>query len=193
MELLDLLLKAQKGNESAFTKLIMLINPLIREVAGKFFICPEMKEEAVQLCMLKIWKKLGAFDPNVGQSVRAWVYRVSRNCCLDLKRSEGRRKSYYIDDVFTYTNNEDEQVYVDILFEGKNPEELLADKELVRTFYCFMKEVLGDRQKAILYAMHIEGKSQKEVAEEFGITTTNVGAIVSRAIDKLRSKIRQFR
>jgi RNA polymerase sigma-70 factor, ECF subfamily len=190
MELLELVLLSQQGDRRAFTKLLCQVSVTIREVARKHFKCEQMIDEAVNLSNLKVWSNIGSFDPKKSTGVRSWVYTVSQNCCRDLIRYEKRRKWDYIDDVLVYKASDEEVVYADVKSDVKNPEELLYAKECVSQLYDLLDEILNERQKNLVIAMYIDGKSQKEIAEEYGLSSVNVGAIVCRAMALLKKSLK---
>lgn len=46
---------------------------------------------------------------------------------------------------------------------------------------------LSPREAAIVRKFHLEGKSYREISSELGIPTNSVGAVLSRAVEKLRT------
>ena len=48
----------------------------------------EDAEDVLQEALLAAWRSIGRFD---GQSLRAWLYRIATNRCLNYLRGESRR------------------------------------------------------------------------------------------------------
>jgi RNA polymerase sigma-70 factor (TIGR02960 family) len=82
------LARAQAGDGEAFRE---LIEPYRRELQAH---CYRMlgsvqdAEDVLQEALLAAWRSVGGFD---GQSLRAWLYRIATNRCLNYLRGESRR------------------------------------------------------------------------------------------------------
>lgn len=82
------LARAQAGDGEAFRE---LIDPYRRELQAH---CYRMlgsvqdAEDVLQEVLLAAWRSLGRFD---GRSLRAWLYQIATNRCLNFLRGESRR------------------------------------------------------------------------------------------------------
>jgi RNA polymerase sigma-70 factor, ECF subfamily len=188
MDLFYLVKKAQNGDQLSFNKLIISLTPVIRNAVNSFF-KGDMAEDAVQETYLKIWNNIHTFDPLKSKSVRSWVKTITTRCCIDIRRSESRRKTDLMDDIFVYNPKDEDAIYIEIACNGNNPEEKLKNAELISYVIYLLGNKLSEKQKDMVYAMHIEGKNQKEIAEEFNTTPTNVGAIICRAMNILKTAL----
>ena len=84
----SVLARAQAGDSDAFAE---LTNPYRRElhvhcyrILGSF----QDAEDLLQETLLSAWQALGGFD---GRSLRAWLYRIATNRCLNYLRDSSRR------------------------------------------------------------------------------------------------------
>src|ERR1043165_8578159 len=87
---------AKAGNEAAFEQ---LIDPHRREllvhcyrILGSF----EDAEDMLQETLVRVWKHLDAFEGR--SSLRAWLYKIATNSCLDAldsRRVRGLPKELY--------------------------------------------------------------------------------------------------
>src|ERR1700734_2733337 len=82
------LARAQAGDGQAFSE---LVDPYRSEllahcyrILGSFHDAEDMLQEA----LLPAWRAIGQFD---GRSLRAWLYRITTNRCLNFLRGESRR------------------------------------------------------------------------------------------------------
>lgn len=79
---------AARGDEEAFSALVRAHVDAVYGHALRFFGDPHMAEDATQEVFVKMFRQIGSFD---GRSkLSTWLYRVTRNVCLDIVRS-GKR------------------------------------------------------------------------------------------------------
>jgi RNA polymerase sigma-70 factor (TIGR02960 family) len=82
------LARAQAGDGAAFGE---LIDPYRRELQAhcyRILGSVQDAEDVLQEALLAAWRSIGRFD---GQSLRAWLYRIATNRCLNYLRGESRR------------------------------------------------------------------------------------------------------
>lgn len=83
-----LTLAATSGDLNAFETLVRTHTPAVYAHALRFFGDTNAAEDVVQEVWIKVYRSLDSFDGHARFST--WLYRVTRNACLDLVR-EGRR------------------------------------------------------------------------------------------------------
>src|SRR5260221_11293726 len=79
------LARAQAGDGEAFRE---LIDPYRRELQAhcyRILGSVHDSEDVLQEALLAAWRSIGRFD---GQSLRAWLYRIATNRCLNYLRCE---------------------------------------------------------------------------------------------------------
>jgi RNA polymerase sigma-70 factor (ECF subfamily) len=82
------LARAQAGDGEAFRD---LIDPYRRELLAhcyRILGSVQDAEDVLQEALLAAWRSIGGFD---GQALRAWLYRIATNRCLNYLRGESRR------------------------------------------------------------------------------------------------------
>src|ERR671932_1786491 len=85
----DALSRARLGDETAFRE---LVDPYRRELqlhCYRILGSLEDAEDLVQETFLAAWRGLGGFEERA--SLRAWLYRIATNRCLNALRARGRR------------------------------------------------------------------------------------------------------
>src|ERR1700749_2741455 len=82
------LARAKAGDGAAFGE---LVDPYRRELQAhcyRILGSVQDAEDVLQEALLAAWRSIGRFD---GQSLRAWLYRIATNRCLNYLRGESRR------------------------------------------------------------------------------------------------------
>ena len=84
-----LLAAARDGDLEAFESLVHEHTRTVYAHALRFFGDPSAAEDAVQEVWIKVYRSLGEFDGRARFST--WLFRVTRNTCLDQVRAGARR------------------------------------------------------------------------------------------------------
>jgi len=92
----DLVDRAKEGDEEAFETLLRAHADAIYAHSLRFFGDPVAAEEAVQEVFVKVFRSLPTFDG--GAAFSTWLFRVTRNTCLDMFRA-GKRRPIPVDPV----------------------------------------------------------------------------------------------
>jgi RNA polymerase sigma-70 factor (ECF subfamily) len=92
----DLVTAATSGDEAAFAALVRAHADAVYGHALRFFGEKQAAEDATQEVFIKVFRTIASFDGRAKFST--WLYRVTRNVCLDMARS-GRRTPQPVDPV----------------------------------------------------------------------------------------------
>lgn len=148
---------------------IQIINEnkgVIRSLCKVYFVRNEDQKDAFQDVILQLWK---SFDTFRGESnISTWIYRVCLNTILNKIRKE--KKSVTA-----------EPIDVPHLFISN----ALADDHV--ELLSIVTKSLKDIDKAIV-VLYLEGYSNKEIAENLKMTTTNVTTRFNRLKSQLNMK-----
>lgn len=88
---------AKRGEIPAFETLVRTHSGAVYGHAMRFFGDTQAAEEVVQEVFVKVYRSLGGFDGQAAFST--WLFRVTRNVCLDMLRA-GRRRPVPVDPVY---------------------------------------------------------------------------------------------
>ena len=185
-----LLARAALGDEAAFGE---LTEPYRRELQFHCYrILGSMAdaEDALQDTLLSAWRGLGKFEQRA--SLRAWLYRIATNRCLDTLREAGRRPPTAPDAPFSPpapTRVSDPtwlEPYPDALLEGiidasPDPEARYETKEAIELAFIAALQLLPPRQRATLLLRDVLGFHTAEVAGMLESTEESVKAALKRA------------
>jgi RNA polymerase sigma-70 factor (TIGR02960 family) len=137
-------------------------------------------EDAVQETLLRAWRKRASFDGS--SPLRAWLYRIATNVCLDAIRSRSRRVS-------TVTSLAEVpwlQPYPDALLDEiapseEQPDEVIVNRETIELAFLAALQVLPARQRAALIARDVLGWPAAETASLLETTVAAANSALQRA------------
>ena len=187
----ELLKSARAGDQDAFEK---LVEPYRREllvhcyrILGSF----EDAEDISQEILLRVWKRLDSFEGR--SSLRAWLYKIATNACLDAldsRRVRGLSKEVYPrgDPAGDLPPPSNEVVWVepfpDEYIDGQPniyPEARYEVRESITLAFIAALQKLPGRQRAALLLCDVLGWSASEAAEILDTSTASINSALQRA------------
>jgi len=155
---------ARENNLDAFEALVRRHTQTVYAHALRFFGDPSAAEDVVQEVWIKVYRSLNDFD---GRSrFTTWLYRVTRNTCLDQVRA-GRRRPIPVDPLDTVVA----------------PGDLADEVALTASVEQAMRGLTPEDREAFS-AVALFGLTYAEVAESLGVP---VGTVKSRVFRARRS------
>lgn len=143
-------------------------------------------EEAVQETLVRAWSNADQLASNA--NVRAWLYRIATNVCLDAIRARRRRPVR----AESYAEVPWLEPYPDVLLDeldpAANPETAAVERESISLAFLTALQALPPRQRAVLIARDVHGLSAKEVAEMLGTTLPAANSALQRARETLADR-----
>src|SRR3954469_6845222 len=142
----------------------------------------EEAEDLVQEAFLRAWRRRETYEGRA--SVRAWLYRIATNACLDALDKRPRRPSASGEVAWL-------QPYPDALLEElpdwrEGPEDVALDKETVGLAFIAASQPLAPLPRAVLVLRDVLGCSAKETARLLETTEASVNSALQRARAGLR-------
>jgi RNA polymerase sigma-70 factor (TIGR02960 family) len=137
-------------------------------------------EDAVQETFLRAWRSRDTFDG--GTMVRAWLYRIATNVCLDLIRRRSRR----LTEIRTFAEVPWLQPYPDQLLDelapsDDEPDAVVVERETIELAFLAALQVLPARQRAALIARDVLGWPANETATLLGTSVAATNSALQRA------------
>lgn len=177
VELLDLLRKnPEKGLKVLIAQYGGLIYAVIRRNLPEAF-CAADSEACAAEVFSEFYLDLDKFDPSKG-SIKAWLCVIARHNAVDLARRN------------TSVLPLDDEIRADT--SGVSLESELEERELRRAVLSEVKS-LDEPDREILLRKFYLGESSKEIAKRLKISVSNVDARTSRAVEKLRKRLDDWR
>ena len=182
------LARAKAGDRDAFAQ---LIGPYQRELevhCYRMLGSVQDAEDTLQEALMAAWQALGRFD---GASVRAWLYRIATNRCLNHRRDAARRPTVTslpeLRAAFATAPRSDEpwwlQPYPDRLLDDLafRPEARYDARESIALSFVAGLQHLPSQQRAALVLHDVLGFSAAEVAEMLDTSPAAVNSALQRA------------
>lgn len=137
--------------------------------------------DLVQECFVKLWEKRSTIKPT--QSVESLLFVMLRNRCLNYLRDQKLHSSEK--NINTIEESELQHLY-ELDFAGK--EEKSLEEKLIEAIRESV-ENLPEKRKLVFVKTKIEGKKNKEVAEELGISVKAVEKHLHQAKEQISEEM----
>jgi RNA polymerase sigma-70 factor (TIGR02960 family) len=135
-------------------------------------------EDAVQETLLRAWRAWAGFDGDT--LLRAWLYRIATNVCLDMLRAKARRPvaARSFAEVPWLTPYPDR-----LLDESPQPDAVAVERETIELAFLAALQILPPRQRAAFIARDVLGWSAADTAAllETSVAATNSALQRARA------------
>ncbi len=181
---------ARTGDEDAFRQLTDPYDRELRLHCYRILGSVQDAEDMVQETLVAAWRGLQRYEER--DSLRAWLYRIATNRCLNELRDRERRPREAPSlpfDVPEPTRRGEElwlEPYPDELLEGiaetsPGPEARYERKEAVTLAFVAVLQHLPPRQRAVLVLRDVLGFHAAEVAEMLESSEASVNSALQRA------------
>lgn len=172
----------QEGSNMAYEYIFENYYSSLCAYSKKFVGRNDLAEEIVSETIFKIWRKREKLY--ISSSLKSYLFRSVCNSSLNFKRNIGNTES------------------LDAMKESGNffPENLLSDSSdtdslIIQEIYDKITEsieLLPEQQQKVFKMKRFEGKKNKEIAEELGISVKTVEMHTSRALQHLRTNLKEY-
>ncbi|MBV8956475.1 MAG: RNA polymerase subunit sigma-70 [Solirubrobacterales bacterium] len=185
--------QAKTGDERAFAA---LVDPHRRELqlhCYRMLGSLQDAEDVVQETLLAAWRGLGGFEER--SSLRAWLYRIATNRCLNALRERGRRPA--VEDTLNappptrYVEPSWLEPYPDVMLPdfAPGPEARYEQREATQLAFVAGLQQLPERQRAALVLRDALGFRTEEVASMLDVTPQSVKGALQRARATLDARV----
>jgi RNA polymerase sigma-70 factor (ECF subfamily) len=176
------------GGESAFAALTERYRRELHVHCYRMLASFEEAEDAVQETFLRAWRARETFDG--GSLVRAWLYRIATNVCLDAIRRSGRRlTSLHTFREVSWITPYPDRLLDEIAPSEDEPEAVVVTRETIELAFLAALQVLPPRQRAALIARDVLGWPASQTAAALDTSVAAVNSALQRARATLQANM----
>ncbi len=181
------MLQFQRGDESAFDKLVGRNTGKVHALVYRFLGDPGMLEDLTQEVFLRVYRTVERYEPAAKFST--WLYRITANLCFNVLRKRRRMHPLSLD----VAESDDGDGYHRDVPDARSaaPGDGLDEREMRRKVSDAVAS-LPDNQRVAIILNKYEGKSYEEIAEVLNCTTMAVKSLLSRARNNLRNALVRY-
>jgi RNA polymerase sigma-70 factor (ECF subfamily) len=155
-------------------------------------------EDLVQETLLRAWRGREQLEDDAG--LRAWLYKIATNVCLDfLRRVERRPRVYSPVPGMDHGDGRSPdflewlQPFPDTLLAVEQPDEEAVARETIELVFLTAMQHLTPRQRAVFVFRDVLGWSAADTASVTGMSVASVNSALQRARPSLRRHLPQDR
>ncbi len=153
---------------------LMALQPALQLTAEKLLHSEADAEDAVQEAIIDLWQRRNELEHV--RDLRAYAMQSLKNRCISFLR---KSRDIATDKIELFDSVDDDAIR----------EEVALTEERAARLDTMMAQ-LPERQREAVTMRYIEGVSHEEMQRRLGMTSTNVYATLSRAMNTLKSMIK---
>ncbi|GAA6185640.1 MULTISPECIES: sigma-70 family RNA polymerase sigma factor [Alteromonadaceae] len=170
---------AEMRCKRSFAEVFNYFAPRLRSYCLKQTGNEALAMELVQDTMSNVWQKAHLFNAEKG-SPSTWIFTIARNLRFDmLRKQQNRKEDICSDDLWPVLCEHTADV-----------NEVSLEQQMTMQQINTMFESLPEKQKVVIEAIYIEGKSQQEVASQLDIPLGTVKSRTRLALQRLKELIK---
>ena len=149
----------------------------------------EDSEDLVQETFLRAWRGRASFSFDGRSSLRAWLYKIATNACLDaLRRNQRRLPSLRSFAEVPWLQPYPDRLLDEIAPSEEEPDAVVVARETIELTFLAVIQLLPPRQRAVLILRDVLGWSAKETAELLETTVASANSALGRARTTLQER-----
>ncbi len=179
----------QAGDEKAFTELVLKYQRKVYMMVYGMVSNHQDAKELTQEVFLRVYKHLKNFEGT--SSFYTWLYRITRNLCIDYYRRRKVRTSEFNDGLRNASAREEQIFPVVSSASRETPTGRLLKEELAQQIREAMDK-LPPKHREILILRELEGLAYQEIADTLGISIGTVMSRLHHARKKMQKRLAPY-
>jgi RNA polymerase sigma-70 factor (ECF subfamily) len=149
-------------------------------------------EDAVQETLLRAWRSRETFDGSA--LLRAWLYRIATNVCLDmLQRSKRRLRTMNSFAEVPWLQPYPDELLDEIASPDDEPDATVVERETISLAFLAAMQVLPPRQRAALVVRDLLGWPASETASLLETSVPAANSALQRARETMKQHLPERR
>ncbi len=181
----DLIVQAQKGDQSAFEELVYRYDRNVLSIALKYALNEDDAKDLYQEVFIRVYRGLKNF--RFQSEFSTWLFRITTNVCLTYKSRSKEHLKISISNNYN-SDDEEDKTMQELIYDGSSPEEISSGSDLGELVNAAV-ETLSPKQKMTFILKHYEGYKIREIAEMLNCKEGTVKKYLFDAIKNLRKKL----
>ncbi|MBO5147887.1 MAG: sigma-70 family RNA polymerase sigma factor [Clostridia bacterium] len=176
----EIVLQAQKNDESACEYILNKYKPMVRSVSRTYFLLGGDSDDIVQEGMIGLYRAVCSFSTEEGASFSTYAnVCVRRQICTAIKAA-ARKKHSPLNDYISLDYHDNGELSV--MFD---PETIIENRERREHIYKEIEEKLSRFEKNVL-SEYLKGGTYEEIGAIFGKESKSI----DNAIQRIRRKLK---
>ncbi|MBK8609592.1 MAG: RNA polymerase sigma factor [Chitinophagaceae bacterium] len=181
----ELIAQLQRGDESAFTRLVDEYQDLVYNTALGIVQNEEDADDITQEVFVQVYQSVSSFRGDSKMST--WLYRITLGKALDHEKKKKRKKRFGVMQRLFTGEREDGLTAA----EFNHPGIQLEQKENAAALFYALKQIPENQR--IAFTLHkLEGRSYQEVAEIMNTSLYAVESLMGRAKGNLKKELEKY-
>ncbi len=181
----DLIIQAQKDDQSAFEELVYRYDRIVLSIALRYAANEDDAKDLYQEVFIRVYRGLKNF--RFQSEFSTWLFRITTNVCLTYKSRSKEHLRVSINN--NYGDDENEfAAQEELTYKGSSPEEISSGSDLGEIVNAAV-ESLSPKQRMTFVLKHYEGYKIREIAEMLNCKEGTVKKYLFDAIRNLRKKL----
>lgn len=175
----ELARRAAQGDDGAFEQLVLAHQRQVYNLCLRICCNEADAMDLSQEAFIRAWRGLGQYQ--FGAEFSTWLYRLTRNVCIDFLRAQKRRQT-----VPLHLNDDEGETELPLPDTAEGPEERAVAGERRRALAQAM-QALSPEHREILTLRVIEDLPYEQIAQILGVRTGTVKSRLARARISLKN------
>jgi RNA polymerase sigma-70 factor (ECF subfamily) len=169
----QLVAKVVSGDNVSYQALVTRFYTKIWRLSVSILKDEQEAEDAVQEIFLALWQNVKNWDPNGTAKFSTWIYRVSFNKCIDIKRK--KKPDTHGDEI-------------EIVSQDKNAYQTALKKEVTQKMANLL-QTLPQMQRNALHMYYYDELTVDEISDKLEKTEQSVRSLLKRGKASLKEKM----